>query len=86
MQKFVCSGVEKDTGRLRIGRGHMNHAEPNSVLMEDVESVFTVRFHPHPGRGPSLLRSLKRQIASNTVCRDAFSKRTVISLAQTTLK
>ncbi|GFS65545.1 hypothetical protein TNCV_2469281 [Trichonephila clavipes] len=37
--------------------------------------VFTVRFRPLPGRRPSLPSSLKRQIASDTVCRVARQPR-----------
>ncbi|GFW11769.1 hypothetical protein TNCV_1083151 [Trichonephila clavipes] len=43
---------------------------------------FAVRFRPLPGRRSSLPSSLKRQIASDTVCRGTFSKRTFVSLAK----
>ncbi|GFV88191.1 hypothetical protein TNCV_3243401 [Trichonephila clavipes] len=36
--------------------------------------VLKVRFYPLPGRQPSLPSSLKRQIASDNVCRGTFSK------------
>ncbi|GFV90603.1 hypothetical protein TNCV_2223191 [Trichonephila clavipes] len=48
--------------------------------------VFTVRFRPLPERRPSFPGSLKRQIASETVCRGTFTKRTVVFFAETTPK
>ncbi|GBM13760.1 hypothetical protein AVEN_90022-1 [Araneus ventricosus] len=39
--------------------------------------VFTICFRLLPGRRPSLASSLKRQIASDTVCRGTLSKRTI---------
>ncbi|GFU61197.1 hypothetical protein TNCV_1071431 [Trichonephila clavipes] len=57
-----------------------------SMALQFLE-VFTVHLSPPPGSPPSLLSSLKRHIASNTVCRGTFSKQTtVFYLPETTLK